>query len=75
MGPAVVVSFEPNGSFARVLAGQQPGQPGGPDVGEVERGRGCGGQCGTRGVGRWGLPRVYEVPGQPRYGPVSSGRV
>ena len=25
--------LEPDGPFARVFAGQQPGQPGGPDVG------------------------------------------
>ena len=31
--PALVMGFEPDGSFAGVLAGQQPGQPGGPDVG------------------------------------------
>ena len=28
-----MVGLEPDGPFARVLAGQQPGQPGGPDVG------------------------------------------
>ena len=29
----LVVSLEPDGPLARVLAGQQPWQPGGPDVG------------------------------------------
>ena len=28
-----LVGLEPDGPFARVLAGQQPRQPGGPDVG------------------------------------------
>ena len=32
-GPVLVMGLEPDGPFARVLAGQQPGQPGGPDVG------------------------------------------
>ena len=32
-GPSVVVGIEPAGPFARVLAGQQPGQPGGAEVG------------------------------------------
>ena len=32
-GPLPVVSLEPGGPLARVFAGQQPGQPGGPDVG------------------------------------------
>ena len=32
-GPVLVMGLEPDGPLARVLAGQQPGQPGGPDVG------------------------------------------
>ena len=32
-GPVLVAGLEPDGPFARVLAGQQPRQPGGPDVG------------------------------------------
>ena len=37
LGPVLVVGLEPDGPFARVLAGQQPGQPGGPDVGGFSR--------------------------------------
>ena len=32
-GPVLVVGLEPDGPFAGILAGQQPGQPGGSDVG------------------------------------------
>ena len=34
-GPALVMGLEPDGPFARVLASQQLGQPGGPDVGRL----------------------------------------
>ena len=46
-GPVPVVSLEPGGPLARVFAGQQPGQPGGLDVGRLSGN----GQDGTRGMG------------------------
>ena len=46
-GPVLMVGLEPNGPLARVLAGQQLGRPGGPDVGGFSRD----GQSGTRGTG------------------------
>ena len=36
-GPVLVMGLEPDGPFARVLAGQQPGQLGGPDVRRFSR--------------------------------------
>ena len=32
-GPVLMMGLEPDGPFARVLVGQQPGQPGGPGRG------------------------------------------
>ena len=37
LGPVLLVGLEPDGPLAGVLAGQQPGQPGGPDVGGFSR--------------------------------------
>ena len=34
-GPFDVVGLEPDGPFAGVLAGEETGQPGGPDVGVI----------------------------------------
>ena len=36
--PTLVVGFEPGGPLAAALAGEQAGQPSGPDVGEVPAG-------------------------------------
>ena len=33
--PALVARFDPDGPFAGSFAGEQPGEPGGPDVGEI----------------------------------------
>ena len=56
-GPVLVTGLEPDGPFARLLAGQQPGQPGGPDVGGFSRdGHVC--------LGGVGLPQVYWHPQQ-----------
>ena len=45
--PFLKMGFEPNGPFAGIVAGQQLGQPGGPDVGRFARDR----QGGTRSIG------------------------
>ena len=58
-GPVLVMGLEPDGPFARVLAGQQPGQPGGPDVGGFSR-------DGHVRLGGVGLLRVYWRPRQCR---------
>ena len=59
-GPVLMVGLEPNGPLARVLAGQQPGQPGGPDVGGFSR-DGPSGELLRAGNGRGKevLPPVY----------------
>ena len=45
--PVLVIGFELNGPLAGVLAGQEAGKPGGPDVGKFS----LDGQGGTRGMG------------------------
>ena len=67
-GPVLVVSLEPDGPLAGSFAGEEAGEPGCPDVRKGAGYGGCGSQCDTRGVGRWGLPRVYGTPWCGRYG-------
>ena len=54
-GLVLVVSLDPGGPLARVFAGPQPGQPGGPDVGVFARD----GQCETHG---WDVPESKVPP-------------
>ena len=56
-GPVLVMGLESDGPFARVLAGQQPGQPGGPHVGGFS-------QDGHVCLGGVRLPQVYWHPQQ-----------
>ena len=69
LGPILVVGFEPDGPLAGPFAGEETGQPGGPDVGEIA----LSGRHGADSTGRsWGLPQVYCRSSVGRYGRVSS---